>query len=86
MSYLSAMPAYKFQFSDDEEDQEHFQTVSKETFPFGQYKGETYGDILRTKKGRDYFRYLLTWKELRPRTRARIDCCMEFYNNAKRMQ
>ena len=51
--------------------------------PFGKYKAKPVKTVLRTKEGRDYLRYLLSWQELRQSSRDRIDFALEFYKQAK---
>lgn len=84
-------PFTDFDFSDSEEDtgvgQElTYQTARKVVIPFGKHKGKTIGDIARTKNGRSYLDYLLSWDQLREHTREAIELVMIEYKLAKGKQ
>lgn len=70
-----------FEFSEPEE--LTWEEVSMWKLPFGKYKAKPVKTVLRTKEGRDYLRYLLSWQELRQSSRDRIDFALEFYKQAK---
>lgn len=57
--------------------------VASETMPFGKFKGKLFKTIISTKEGRDYFRWALKTLELRPLTKARMICGLEWYNTKK---
>ncbi len=50
---------------------------------FGRYKGKRLGQLITTKKRRNYLKYLLGWDKLREDGRANIKCVMEHYQELK---
>jgi hypothetical protein len=61
-----------------------FETASLATIPFGKkWKGRTLGDLVRSRAGRSYLRYLMEWNDLYEDMRARIDCVLAAYDKAK---
>jgi hypothetical protein len=69
----------EFECSDDEE-----QPNPREfTIRFGKCRGQRLGDISKTKAGRDYLRYLLTWTELRAGTRSSVRAMLRVYEESK---
>lgn len=51
--------------------------------PFGRYKERPLLDMIKTKQRRSYLRYLLEWTELKPYTRARIQCAVDYFDELK---
>lgn len=80
---MSAFKKFDCVFSDDEESAD-WASVQCETLAFGQFKGQTYASVVYNKRGRDYLRYLLTWSDLRPSSRSKIECALEAYADAKK--
>ncbi len=50
---------------------------------FGKLRGQSLGCIAKTKAGRDYLRYLLTWSELRAGTRSNVRAMPRVYEETK---
>lgn len=50
---------------------------------FGKYKGKRLESMIKSKKRRDYIKYLLEWDKLRDDTRANIQAAMEHYEELK---
>ena len=50
---------------------------------FGRYKGKRLGQLITTKKRRNYLTYLLKWDSLREDGRGNIKCAMEHYQEMK---
>lgn len=73
-------------FSDDEADlgpggpAYHW---AKHTLRFGKHKGSTLRQMICSKAGRDYLRYLLKWDQLRPATKEGIEHALDFYDEQK---
>jgi hypothetical protein len=57
--------------------------VKDDVIPFGAHQGTTYKDLLATTKKRSYLRWLLKWDELRPYTKAKIECALAEYKRLK---
>ena len=54
------------------------------TIPFGKrHRGKALGDLLRSKAGRSYLRYLLAWDDLYDDMRANIECVLAEYEKQK---
>jgi hypothetical protein len=51
--------------------------------PFGRYKGKMLKNMLKSKKRRDYLRYLLKWDDLRDNTKDNITCALQHYTDTK---
>jgi hypothetical protein len=51
--------------------------------PFGRYKGKLLKNMLKSKKRRDYLRYLLKWDDLRDNTKDNITCALQHYTDTK---
>tara|TARA_R110000851_G_scaffold106401_3_gene225498 strand:- start:5915 stop:6232 length:318 start_codon:yes stop_codon:yes gene_type:complete len=61
-----------------------FESACAAHIPFGKkYKGQLLGDLIRTKSGRSYLRYLLDWDELFEDLRANIEILMIAYGENK---
>lgn len=84
-SALSSQPV--FDFSDDEEEQTKgpvgWAEASTYILPFGSFKGQTLGEIAKSRRGRNYLKYLIRWDQLRARTRMMINYVLAEYDNAK---
>ena len=52
--------------------------------PFGKYKGKKLVQMVSKPKLREYLRYLLSWDELKPRTRANLQCAIDEYEKHKK--
>ena len=86
-SALNSQPPL-FEFSDDEEEKETgpvgWAEASTYIIPFGTtFKGQTLGDIAKSRRGRNYLKYLLKWDQLRPHTRMMINYVLAEYDSAK---
>jgi hypothetical protein len=78
----SGFASAPWQWSDDEEDPEvTWETASKWELPFGKYRGEALGMMVRTARERGYLRYLLGWDKLREDTEAKIQCVLAHYGD-----
>jgi hypothetical protein len=69
----------EFECSNDEEQHNPREFIIR----FGKCKGQRLGDITKTKAGRDYLRYLLTWSELRAETRSSVSAMLRVYEKSK---
>ena len=71
---------FKFCPSDDETESRptHLEAF-RYVLQIGKHKGKCLGVILRTKDGRSYLRYLLTWNKLYDKTRLYIEVALEGY-------
>jgi hypothetical protein len=81
MASPTTSPDY-FDFSDSEPVID-WNSCRSFALPFGKYRGETLGVLVRTKKTREYLRWLLTWEEIREETEAQIRCVLEHYDAVK---
>lgn len=70
-------------FEDSDVEEVEWSTVQSFKMPFGKHKGKTMVEMIRTKDGRDYLRYMCNWKDLRSDTKAIFECALEVYNNYK---
>lgn len=50
---------------------------------FGMYRGKTLEAMIKTKKRRDYLKYLLSWDQLKEDTQGNIQAAMEHYEDLK---
>jgi hypothetical protein len=74
-------PDSYFEWSDCED--VSWETARGFVLSFGKFKGETLGILVRTKKEREYLRYLLTWDKLREESEQNIRCVLQHYDEAK---
>ena len=51
---------------------------------FGQYRDRRLHEMIKTKKRRNYLKYLLGWDKLRDITRQNIECALEQYEGMKK--
>ena len=75
------------EFSESEDDLQVTWTKAK-TFKlaFGLYKDRRLHEMIKTKKRRNYLKYLLSWDKLRDITRKNIECALEQYEGMKKKQ
>jgi hypothetical protein len=85
LSYPSNMSDDENDFVLSEEENENltFDQAKRYKILFGKHKGKRLVTLIRTSKGRDYMRYLLSWAELREEARSNISKCLEEYENFK---
>ena len=60
-----------------------WETAKDFKLAFGKYKGRLLSCMIKTKRRRDYMRYLLGWDELRETTRANVQCALDTYKKEK---
>lgn len=70
--------------SDDEDGPKEYSEMQWEfarekALLFGMFKGVKMEEVVRTKRGRDYLRWLLKWDQLSPFASAMITCTMKHY-------
>lgn len=68
-----------YDFSDDEQDMDWREMPVR----FGMYRGQTLGEVMKTKRGRSYVQYLLSWDELRDDMRKACEVATRDYTAAK---
>ena len=71
-------------FSDEEEVPTlNWRDVSSDCMPFGKFKGQSFKEIVSSKNGRDYLRWVHKALDLRPMTSGKIHCTLEWYHTKK---
>jgi hypothetical protein len=72
-------------FSESEDELQTTWTKAKNfKLVFGIYKDRRLHEMIKTKKRRNYLKYLLSWDKLREVTRNPIECALEQYENMKK--
>ena len=78
------MSDHEQEFSTDEDaGGTPWERVSSFELPFGIFKGLTLQQMIKTKRKRDYMKYLLTWDLLHDSTRTAILTAFEHYESLK---
>jgi hypothetical protein len=70
----------------DQEAEVDMDAYKTEQLAFGKYKGCTFEHMIKTRRTREYLKYLLKWDELKSVTREHIRNALDAYDNAKKLQ
>lgn len=73
----------EFVFSGDELNTMTYEEARRFKLRFGKLQGERLGTAASNSEGREYLRYLLTWKELRGETKVPIEMVLAEYDKRK---
>ena len=73
------------EFSESEDELKVTWTKAKHfKLAFGLYRDRRLHEMIKTKKRRNYLKYLLSWDKLRDITRKNIECALEQYEGMKK--
>jgi hypothetical protein len=71
-----------FDFSDDEDMDMSYTEARAFVLRFGKHVHQTVGAVCKTRDGRNYLAYLLSWDKLEDHTRQPIQICVDEYKRA----